>query len=77
MAGREEKEIQSVFEHWASRNKDDMPYGEMKQRVDERGMSVNRMAAEMDWAYFAPLTREETFDLVNSDSEDTGSDYNE
>ena len=64
MVGRLEAEIQSVFEHWLKRNEEDVPFGEVKRRVDKKGMSVNRMALEMDWAYFAPLTLEETCEVV-------------
>ena len=69
MERRSEQDIQSVFEHWLRRNEEDVPFEEVKRRVDEKGMSVNRMALEMDWAHFAPLTFEET--CMVADGEDS------
>ena len=69
MEGRSEHDIQSVFEHSFRRNEEDVPFEEVKRRVGENGMTVNRMALEMDWAHFAPLTFEETY--MVADGEDS------
>jgi len=69
MEGRSEQDSQSVCEHWLRRNEEDVPFEEAKRRVDEKEMSVNRMALEMDWAHFAPLTLEET--CMVADDEDS------
>ena len=38
-----------------------MSYNNVKQKVQDRGMTINRMVEEMDWECFAPLTMEESF----------------
>ena len=38
-----------------------MSYGDVKQKVQDRGMTINHMVEEMDSEYFAPLTTEESF----------------
>jgi hypothetical protein len=68
MTNRTEAEIQSVFDHWIYRNQDDMFYGEMKRKVADRGMSVNRMASEVGRASFASLTMIECFEVDDEDS---------
>ena len=78
MATRTEDDVKSVYEHWASRNQVDVPYDDIKQKVQERGMTVNRMVEEMDLECFAPLTMEESFtrdasgSVVLQDSSDNG-----
>ena len=63
MKDRTESEIQSVFDHWMRRNEEDVSYGEMKGKIADREMSVKRMSAEVDWAYFTPLSMDECFEL--------------
>ena len=50
-----------MYEHWASRNKIDVSYDGVKQKVRDRGMTINRMVKDIDWECFAPLTMEESF----------------
>ena len=69
MATRTEDDVKSVYEHWASRNQIDAPYNEIKQKVQDRGMTMNRMVEEMDWEHFAPLTMEESFVRDTQESE--------
>ena len=61
MSTRTEDDVKSVYEHWASRNQVDVAYDDVRQKVRDRGMAVNRMVEEMDWECFAPLTMEESF----------------
>lgn len=69
MKDRPESEIQSVFDHWMRRNEEDVSYGQMKNKIADREMSVKRMAAEVDWAYFTPLSMDECFELEEPRSE--------
>jgi hypothetical protein len=68
MSSCTEDEIQSVFDHWAHRNQEDVSYTDVKQNVEDKGTSVNSMVAEMDWSYFAPLMMEECFEVDNEAS---------
>ena len=61
MVTRTEDDVKSVYEHWASRNQIDVSYNDVKQKVQDRGVTVNGMVEEMDWECFAPLTMEESF----------------
>ena len=61
MATRTEADVKSVYEHWASRNQSDMSYNDAKQKVRDRGMTINCMVEEMNWECFAHLTMEESF----------------
>ena len=50
-----------MFDHWKARNQDDVTYTGMRRKLDGRGMRVRQMTAEIDWAYFVPLSRDECF----------------
>lgn len=77
MKDRAESEIQSVFDHWMRRNEEDVSYGEMKGKIADREMSVKRMAAEVDWAYFTPLSMDECFEWEDNDSESSDDEDDE
>jgi hypothetical protein len=68
MSTRTEDDVKSVFEHWATQNQVDVDYDEVKRKVRDRGMSINRMVDEMDWECFTPLTMEESFEIDASAS---------
>ena len=61
MATKTKDDVKSVYKHWASRNQVDILYDDVKQKVQDRGTTINRMVEEMDWVCFAPLTMEESF----------------
>jgi hypothetical protein len=49
----------SVFAHWTKRNQQHPTYDDIKSGVRDRGISIRRIVAEIDWGHFTPLTREE------------------
>ena len=59
MMDKSEEEVTSVFTHWTERNQQHPTYNHIKSGVRDRGISVRRIAAEMDWGHFTPLTRDE------------------
>ena len=59
MKGKSEEEVASVFDHWTERNQKDPTYARIRENTRERGISVRRIEMEMDWEYFAPLTKDE------------------
>ena len=61
MTTQTEDNVKSVYKHWTSRNQVDVSYDDVKQKVRDRGMMINRMVEEMDWECFAPLTMDESF----------------
>ena len=63
MMDKSEEEVVSVFAHWSDRNQQHPSYEHIKAGVRDRGISVRRIAAEMDWGRFAPLTRNECLQM--------------
>ena len=59
MMGKSEEETVSVFAHWTERNQQHLTYDHIKSGVRDCGISIRRIATEMDWGHFAPLTRDE------------------
>ena len=59
MMDKSEEEVTSVFTHWTERNQQHPTYDHIKSGVRDRGISVRRIAAEMDWRHFTPFTRDE------------------
>ena len=37
-------------------------YGEMRNKMADREISVKRMASEMDWVHFAPISIDKCFE---------------
>ena len=77
MEGKTKQEIKLVFDHWSQMNRDydyDPPvYDDIQKSVTERDVSIKRLARDMDWDLFAPLTRDEYFQIreeVEDSSED-------
>ena len=58
MMDKTEDEVNSVFEHWCERNKKHPLYEETKTTVRDRGISIQKIAAQMDWEHFAPMTKD-------------------
>ena len=77
MEGKTKQEIKLVFDHWSQMNRDydyDPPvYDDIQKSVTERDVSIKRLARDMDWDLFAPLTRDKCFQIreeVEDSSED-------
>ena len=70
MKGKSEEEVASVFDHWTERNQKDPTYARIREGTRERGISIRRIEMEMDWGYFAPLTRDECMQVSSPDAQD-------
>jgi hypothetical protein len=59
MMDKTKEEVNLVFEHWCDCNKKHPSYNKINTTVRNRGISIQKIAAEMDWDYFAPMTKDE------------------
>ena len=89
MKDRSEADVKSVYEHWCDRNRDfrsrgaphregaPPSYEDMKQMVERRGIHVKRMAREMDWSCFAPITGEESMEMAQGGGDEVDGSMSE
>ena len=65
--GKTEQEIKLVFDHWSQMNRDydhdSLVYDDIQKSVAERDISIKRLARDMGWDLFAPLTRDKCFQI--------------
>ena len=59
MMDKSEEEVESVFAHWTKRNQQLPTYDNIKSGMRDCGISIRRIAAEIDWGHFAPLVSNE------------------
>ena len=61
-------------------NEKDPLYGEVRSKMEGRNMTVKSMAAEMNWAYFAPISIDECCEIpsrLGMRSDSSGDDNDE
>ena len=69
-----------MFDHWVEHNlsfqsRNPAPtYKEMKEKVRERGLTVNKISRRMECDHFEPLTAKEYLEAPSSEDSDNNSD---
>ena len=54
-----EDKVNSVFGYWCEHNKKHPSYDKIKTTVRNRGISIQKISAQIDWEHFAPMTKDE------------------
>ena len=83
MKRKPEEQVQLVFDHWVEhtryvQSRNPAPtYKEIKEKVRENGLTVNKISRRMECDHFEPLTAKECLEAPSSEDSDNNSDSSE